>query len=472
MPFPVPEWVSDCMVRGLPSLTIQYMSESATIELFRDCGDEGVKHMSCRGKQDIVYVQSELVCSTDQFNGESASNNLLGDSAVNKEKGDELVIGEEIVSDNTEENAIEELVKGINMEELMMGDQAAVSEVSASTTRREEATHPPPIVTRSRRETTNSLSTTQTPATTAASAAVYSGSKNEPKHSNPPTLLSHTNFTVFGANGTNTTSPAAASGTNWKTTRSSTLVPATSTAPSTLSAAPSAPPTTPNAAATDPPPTNSSIIPLVGNISQIIHSPSSTALPIPSTAFPTAIAVNATTHATTTTTYSSYHDNIGVEIGKTSMLRPHAPKFGGDISFAAPSKLAIEDSLSAPPVHEASLQKISFNSTTAAAVAAQVNATESLTPKASGAPTTVSSQNGTAPSEMIPMPEKRGESKHHKTTNKHNPHDSHNPHPEERKNEQHADFSGAELDPQLHRANRHRTHTKPGTRTYLQKIFG
>lgn len=33
-----PEWATDCLIRALPSLTIQYIADSATIELARDCG--------------------------------------------------------------------------------------------------------------------------------------------------------------------------------------------------------------------------------------------------------------------------------------------------------------------------------------------------------------------------------------------------------------------------------------------------
>lgn len=44
----VPDWGAQCTVTAMPSVTIQYLSDSAAIRLSRDCGDEeGERHVLC-----------------------------------------------------------------------------------------------------------------------------------------------------------------------------------------------------------------------------------------------------------------------------------------------------------------------------------------------------------------------------------------------------------------------------------------
>uniref|UniRef100_A0A182F9Z6 Uncharacterized protein n=1 Tax=Anopheles albimanus TaxID=7167 RepID=A0A182F9Z6_ANOAL len=60
---PVPSWAVDCTITSIPSLTVQYMSDSGTVQLARDCGESGTKHMSCQGKQDRDSIVQQLQCS-------------------------------------------------------------------------------------------------------------------------------------------------------------------------------------------------------------------------------------------------------------------------------------------------------------------------------------------------------------------------------------------------------------------------
>ncbi|ETN60110.1 hypothetical protein AND_008277 [Anopheles darlingi] len=60
---PVPSWAVDCTITSIPSLTVQYMSDSGTVQLARDCGESGTKHISCQGKQDRDSIVQQLQCS-------------------------------------------------------------------------------------------------------------------------------------------------------------------------------------------------------------------------------------------------------------------------------------------------------------------------------------------------------------------------------------------------------------------------
>lgn len=139
----VPEWAAECTIRALPSLTIQYMSDSATVELTRDCGEEGVKQMTCRGKQDRDMILSEMLCS-DELESLNADNSIRPTSESNQ-KADEKI--KTFTSDNNEENTVESQVNKIeasaekvidkfNVDEMMLGDQPVLD---ASTTTDDDA---------------------------------------------------------------------------------------------------------------------------------------------------------------------------------------------------------------------------------------------------------------------------------------------------------------------------------------------
>ncbi|XP_052871543.1 uncharacterized protein LOC128277096 [Anopheles cruzii] len=79
---PVPAWAVDCTLTSIPSLTVQYMSDSGTVQLARDCGESGTKHISCQGKQDRDSMVEQLQCSETEnlasvLATDSNSNRLL-----------------------------------------------------------------------------------------------------------------------------------------------------------------------------------------------------------------------------------------------------------------------------------------------------------------------------------------------------------------------------------------------------------
>uniref|UniRef100_A0A6B2EFG8 Putative proteoglycan 4-like protein n=1 Tax=Phlebotomus kandelakii TaxID=1109342 RepID=A0A6B2EFG8_9DIPT len=136
----VPSWASDCAITAMPSLTIQYMSDSGTVQLSRDCGDEGGRHMTCKGKQDRDTILKQLIC-TDENAVEMSVNNLImpeDNASAVRSINHEVTPAKEMEnaeSDNTEDNNIDmtmnradatgndnSLVK-ITLEDLMVGDQ-------------------------------------------------------------------------------------------------------------------------------------------------------------------------------------------------------------------------------------------------------------------------------------------------------------------------------------------------------------
>lgn len=433
----VPEWISDCMVRAMPQLTIQYMSESATVELFRDCGEsDGIKHMTCRGKQDVSFIQTELMCSSDSTNGNAENNNGLVNvksSQIEEKIVVETSIVDQFPSKNDENNSID----------MMMGDQPIedVSTKAAESTTAQQTTLNDG---RTRRDTTDSVSTTQ------ASFSTIAINVNESKAEQiDPSSVANQNHTQESTSTTATTTQA-----------NSTMLPSVSES-------------TVVAPSTD------------GN--DTVTVPSSTSEDISS-------AVTTTTAATVV---QQYENGFGSETRKTNMMRPHAPKFAGEIMYHAP---IIVTSTVIPPPAEVLIDgnstgiKIESNSTDATSTIVisenPVNATTKI-------PTTVITSNGTtlesngsiSIAESIPLPEKRSSNQGHKlNSNKHpknehghdqghdhdhgHGHDHHQQHPGDAKHEHHVDFSNSELDFQRYKPNRRRVITKPETHTYIQKIFG
>ncbi len=111
------------------------MSDSGTVELSRDCGEEGTRHMPCHGKEDRNTILNELTCIDDTDNTDNTmktSSDLLVDI---HQKSVELI--KAVPSDNKEDNNIDGVVivdnvKGdsnlsdrvkLNLDDVMMGDQ-------------------------------------------------------------------------------------------------------------------------------------------------------------------------------------------------------------------------------------------------------------------------------------------------------------------------------------------------------------
>lgn len=110
------------------------MSDSGTVELSRDCGEEGTRHMPCHGREDRNTILSELTCIDDteiSDNSLKQPSDQLGDI---HQKSVELI--KAVSSDNKEDNNINRAMDNrlkaetkanarlkINLDDVMMGDQ-------------------------------------------------------------------------------------------------------------------------------------------------------------------------------------------------------------------------------------------------------------------------------------------------------------------------------------------------------------
>jgi hypothetical protein len=50
----------------LPSLTMQYLADSAVVQISRDCGELGTRNVTCSGKQDHKNILKQLQCTANE----------------------------------------------------------------------------------------------------------------------------------------------------------------------------------------------------------------------------------------------------------------------------------------------------------------------------------------------------------------------------------------------------------------------
>ncbi|XP_055843081.1 mucin-5AC [Episyrphus balteatus] len=136
---PVPAWAESCILKDLPSLTMQYMADTASIELIRNCGEEGLIRQICRGKQDREKIMRELICPRERLESKKLSDItnshfkslqiIRGISTDNNENNDIEMIPVKIPTDSTDEqpqtekNTVQKLIEQFNVDELMQADQ-------------------------------------------------------------------------------------------------------------------------------------------------------------------------------------------------------------------------------------------------------------------------------------------------------------------------------------------------------------
>ncbi|EAT41542.1 AAEL006825-PA [Aedes aegypti] len=142
---PVPTWATDCTVTSMPSLTVQYMSDSGAVQLARDCGEQGTRHMSCQSKLERDTILQQLQCSdqeTDPAQVATENNQLPEVEAAAPQQPVRTpppqILEHDIltvVSNNDEDNnidvnpnQIEDTVKNVinkfNLADLMQNDQS------------------------------------------------------------------------------------------------------------------------------------------------------------------------------------------------------------------------------------------------------------------------------------------------------------------------------------------------------------
>lgn len=558
--FIAPEWATECLIRALPSLTIEYIADTATIQLSRDCGTEGIKRLTCNGKQDQDVIQRELMCMSER-------ETITSDNEM-KASDDEtaLDVEEEIPqSDNTENNNIDKManqieatvdkvddkynfdevmmgdapvasqeaqhddttkpikpikkiasekplktqpkqmkkLKSEQKEEMMMGDQPAVNVVAdeilphvkkvindeikkltdiVTTPKSATDSHQTTVEVRSRRETEiplkSNLSAVVAAVTTTESNSKIVSQQAHLKsihqgisfdHFIPPMLLvQHQNATV---------SPNDEADKTTATLVNSTIEPMH-----------------------DANQTSSTQVPTtISNDSTTLDANVETS-PVPSTSIE---SVSSTTpestiiaSSTTTTTSPVVHVYAPNEYPK-HMMRPHAPKFGGEISYHAPNlpittkepiDLAmvneshpiteIGNSTESTIVGENATISVSNAASTSSAIPNEQQTTEMSQTMNESTTTTTTSTTTT----MTSVPHLEVAKRSNTISNTADKYQHKEEHEHEQKpishhqideaNTKHADFTNSNLDYQQYKPNRKRILTKPETHTYIQKIFG
>lgn len=540
--FLAPEWATECLIRALPSLTIQYVADSATIELSRDCGGaEGIKRLTCNGKQDQDMIQRELLCQSERESFTSDNEMKAAAEDLRLENIVEAMASSQ--SDNTENNRIDkipnqieasvEVGKKLNLDEMMMGDAADVKPIKSAKKfasekpklknqpkqlrktkdddkqfsddemmgdqpasvpntadnishmkkvqiddlikKSKEVDTTPKTVTelqqttiemRNRRETENPVKpnisvTTESNIKTETEAMHLPHKEITHDHFIPPMLL------VQHQNSTETPPPLSSTIGQTVTVENATSQVSEQeilTSSTQQTALPTTAATTVNELAT----INSSI------------EISSTTTTIQSSITTDASTTNSheSTTVTTTTTTSA---QIPHEYPKSNMMRPHAPKFGGEISFYAPyiptttkapielaqaneTNTAMETVNSAEITNAGENVTISTSKSTEIAIEAatqSINVNETLTEETRHLEVAKRSNSALdidKHQQHNQKHEKQHESDSHKRIND--------------TNTKHADFTNSELDHQNFKPNRKRILTKPETHTFIQKVFG
>lgn len=551
--FLAPEWATECLIRALPSLTIQYIADSATIELSRDCGAEGIKRLTCNGKQDQDFIQRELMCLLERES--ITSDNQMMAAAAEAEAAmaaaaaaaaDELPsqnVDEVSQSDNTENNSIDKIanqieasvdkvgdkfnldevmmgdapiaedgdsdakpaknskkiasekpmknqpkqmrkVKYENKDDLMMGDQPIPAEELLPHVKKvinaEEITTTPKTVLelqqttieiRSRRETAVPVKPNISATTTESNMiteVVHAPHKEITRdHFIPPMLLvQHKNSTSATPTSSSSTTSSTAS---IETTTTAAAVPSTTNAPNHQDNQPSS--------------TQQTQVPTTTNdlttISTSGVETSSTIL--------TTVASNTTDESTTiSTTAPTTPIQIPHETPKSNVgMRPHAPKFGGEIMYHAPNL---------PTTAKSSADLTQVNHTNPVSETANSSETKVIaenTSTLSGVDVVSSSTTTTKPTEATTQSinETVTEASHLEVAKRSNfavnvDKHQHKPDPQHRRKQDsrkhvddknathHADFTNSNLDYQNYKPNRKRILTKPETHTFIQKVFG
>lgn len=186
----------------------------------------------------------------------------------------------------------------------------------------------------------------------------------------------------------------------------------------------------------------------------------------------------------TTTLSTTIHAQIPHEYVKTNMMRPHAPKFGGEISYHAPSMpISTKATIDSAQLNQSTPTSESEFSTESSIFAENITSSaeagsSTVKPTEQGIETTQTiTESTTITDTELPHLEvaKRSNIAKNADNHQHKPEQQHktNPHKQtEDTNDKLADFTNSNVDYQPYKPNRKRILTKPETHTYIQKIFG
>ncbi|EDW82384.2 uncharacterized protein Dwil_GK25776 [Drosophila willistoni] len=97
---PVPSWADACILKDMPNLTMQYMADTASIELIRNCQEEGLLRHTCKGKEDRERAIRQLICPKERLEAQRITD-------MTNSHFKSLQIIQNIRTDNNENNDID-----------------------------------------------------------------------------------------------------------------------------------------------------------------------------------------------------------------------------------------------------------------------------------------------------------------------------------------------------------------------------
>ncbi|XP_052856550.1 mucin-5AC [Drosophila gunungcola] len=97
---PVPSWADACILKDMPNLTMQYMADTASIELIRNCQEEGLLRHTCKGKEDRERAIRQLICPKERLEAQRIND-------ITNSHFKSLQIINNIRTDNKENNDID-----------------------------------------------------------------------------------------------------------------------------------------------------------------------------------------------------------------------------------------------------------------------------------------------------------------------------------------------------------------------------
>ncbi|KAH8281312.1 hypothetical protein KR018_009158 [Drosophila ironensis] len=97
---PVPSWADACILKDMPNLTMQYMADTASIELIRNCQEEGLLRQTCKGKDDRERAIRKLICPKERLEAQRITD-------ITNSHFKSLQIIKNIRTDNNENNDID-----------------------------------------------------------------------------------------------------------------------------------------------------------------------------------------------------------------------------------------------------------------------------------------------------------------------------------------------------------------------------
>uniref|UniRef100_A0A1A9ZMC7 C-type lectin domain-containing protein n=1 Tax=Glossina pallidipes TaxID=7398 RepID=A0A1A9ZMC7_GLOPL len=141
---PVPSWADACILKDMPNLTMQYMADTASIELIRNCQEEGLLRTACKGKQDREQALQSLICPRERLeaqrinditNSHFKSMQIINSIPTDNNENNNIELlpidgnygsintNPYVDQVQTEQNTVQKLIEQFNVDELMQADE-------------------------------------------------------------------------------------------------------------------------------------------------------------------------------------------------------------------------------------------------------------------------------------------------------------------------------------------------------------